>query len=72
MNRTDSSSVRIALAAGAGMIALQAAVLFSFGQPPIHTCGDVKLREGVAAILKVRRVGRLIRFFGFSGVLAGS
>jgi hypothetical protein len=47
MSRTDSSQLRIALFAALVMFAFQAGVLFSFGQPPICTCGYVKLWEGV-------------------------
>ena len=57
------------LAVIAGLIALQASVLYAFGQPPICTCGTIRLWVGT--VLGPENSQQLSDWYSFSHVIHG-
>jgi hypothetical protein len=62
-------SLRTAGAIALGLVILQAVVLYLFGQPPICTCGTVKIWEGV--VLGPGNSQHLSDWYSFSHVVHG-
>ncbi|OGG78224.1 hypothetical protein A3A36_01825 [Candidatus Kaiserbacteria bacterium RIFCSPLOWO2_01_FULL_52_12b] len=62
-------SARGYIVCAAGVITVQAIVLYSFGQPPICTCGYVRIWEGV--VLGAGNSQHLTDWYSFSHVIHG-
>ena len=69
LQRLQQVPIRVYLLIVAGLIALQAIVLFSFGQPAICTCGGV--RFWVGTVLGPENSQQLTDWYSFSHVIHG-